>query len=68
MKDKFIITKKSKLKGDDGFRTFSVRINNTTVERLEVIAAKTGRSRNEVISTLLQMALDNIEIKEEHTV
>jgi len=69
MKDKFMITKKKeKLKGDDGFKTFSIRIKRETSDRLDELSEKTGHSRNALIGNLLQMALNNIEIKEEQTV
>ena len=47
-KNKLIITKK--LKGDDGHKTFSIRIKDETVERLDDIARKTNRSRNDLIN------------------
>lgn len=54
--DNLILT--PKLKGEDGHRTFSIRIKNVTVERIDALAAKTGRSRNELIGLLLDYALD----------
>lgn len=65
MKSTFTISKKSVLKGDDGYKTFSVRILRETSDRLDELSAKTGHSRNALIGSLLQMALDNIEIKDE---
>ena len=60
-KQKLIITKK--VKGEDGHKTFSIRIKEETVERLEDLAAKTNRSRNDLINMLLDYAMDNCEIK-----
>ncbi len=60
-KEKLVITKK--LKGEDGHKTFSIRIKEETVERLEDLAAKTNRSRNDLINMLLDYAMDNCEIK-----
>lgn len=51
-------------KGEDGYRTFSVRIKEETVEQLNEIAAKTGRSRNELIGVLLEYALTHCTISE----
>ena len=62
-KQNLIITKK--LKGDDGHKTFSVRLPDGTVDRLDYIASKTGRSRNDLINTLLDFAMDYCEIEEE---
>ncbi|MDE5772536.1 MAG: ribbon-helix-helix domain-containing protein, partial [Ruminococcus sp.] len=50
MAKKLQITKKSNLKGDDGYKTFSVRVKEETVEKLEEISQKTNRSRNELIN------------------
>jgi len=62
LKEKLIIKKRS-FKGDDGYRTFSVRIKEETVEKLEDLASKTGRSRNELIGILLEYAIANSEVQ-----
>ncbi len=62
MKEKLIIRKKS-LKGEDGYKTFSIRIKEETVIELEKIAKKSNRSRNDIINILLDYAIDNCEIK-----
>ncbi|MCI8422094.1 MAG: CopG family transcriptional regulator [Lawsonibacter sp.] len=54
-----------KLKGEDGYKVFSVRIKNELVVRMDDIAARTGRSRNELIGTFLEYALDRCVIEEE---
>lgn len=64
MARKLQITKKSNLKGDDGYKTFSVRIKEETVEKLEEISQQTNRSRNELINIMLEFGIDNCEIKE----
>ena len=46
------------LKGEDGCRTFSVRIREDIVSRMDLIAAQTGRSRNELVGIFLEYALD----------
>ena len=46
-----------KLKGDDGFKTFSVRLPNELYTELTDIADKTNRSRNEIITILLKAAV-----------
>lgn len=61
MKEKLIINKKP-LKGDDGYRTFSIRIREETVIRLETIAQETNHSRNELINILLDYAIENSEV------
>lgn len=62
MNDKLIIQKKS-LKGDDGYKVFSVRLREETVARLERLADETNRSRNELINILIDYAMDNCEVK-----
>ena len=62
MKDKLVIKKKS-LKGEDGYKTFSIRVKDETVANLEALADQTNRSRNELINILLDYAIDNCEVK-----
>lgn len=62
MKEKLTITKKS-LKGDDGYKTFSIRIKDETVDKLEQLSRETNRSRNELINILLDWAVDNSKVK-----
>ncbi|WP_294823518.1 ribbon-helix-helix protein, CopG family [Eubacterium sp.] len=62
MKEKLTITKKL-LKGDDGYKTFSIRIKDETVDKLEKLSRETNRSRNELINILLDWAVDNSEVK-----
>ena len=62
MKEKLIIKKKA-LKGEDGYKTFSIRIKDETVASLERLAEQTNRSRNELINILLDYAIENSEVK-----
>ena len=62
MKEKLIINKKS-LKGEDGYKTFSIRIKEETVLNLDKLAEQTSRSRNELINILLDYAIKNSEVK-----
>ncbi len=62
MNDKLIINKKN-LKGEDGYKTFSVRIKEETVARLNKLSEETKRSRNELINILLDYAIDNSKVK-----
>lgn len=59
---KLQISKRSGIKGDDGYKVFSVRIKEETVERLEDIVKKTNRSRNELINMMLEFGVENCEI------
>ena len=62
MEDKLIINKKN-LKGEDGYKTFSVRIKEETVSKLNKLSKETNRSRNELINILLDYAIDNSKVK-----
>ena len=61
MKEKLVINKKS-LKGEDGYKTFSIRIKDETVNKLDELASVTNRSRNELINMLLDYAIENSEV------
>ena len=60
MKNKLILNKK--LKGEDGYKTFSVRLKDETVEKLDKISDETGRSRNELIGIMIEFGIENCEI------
>ena len=63
MEEMLIINKKN-LKGEDGYKTFSVRIKDETVTRLNQLSKETNRSRNELINILLDYAINNCKVKE----
>lgn len=65
MSEKLQISKRTALKGEDGYKTFSIRIKETTVERLDQIANETNRYRNEIINIMLEFGIENCEITEE---
>ncbi|MBQ4159769.1 MAG: ribbon-helix-helix protein, CopG family [Clostridia bacterium] len=62
MEDKLIINRKN-LKREDGYKTFSVRIKEETVAKLNKLAEETNRSRNELINILLDYAIENSKVK-----
>lgn len=51
------------LKGEDGYKTFSIRIKEKTVAQIDEVSTKTGRSRNELIGIFLDYALDQCVIE-----
>ena len=61
MSDHIIIRKK--IRGEDGYKTFSVRIPEETVRRLDDLSENTNRSRNELINILLEYAMDRCVVK-----
>ena len=64
MNNKLVISKKPK--GEDGHKTFSVRLPQETVDRLEKLAEETQRSRNDLINVLLNYALDHSVTEDEN--
>ena len=64
LKKTITIRKKSGVKGEDGYKTFSVRLKEETVVALEALAEKSNRSRNEIINIVLEQALGDIEVIE----
>ncbi len=56
--EKFIITPK-----EDKTVTMTIRIDRVLQEGYNDLAAKTNRSRNELIGMALQYALDHMELK-----
>lgn len=57
--DKFVITPK-----EDKTVTMTIRIDRVLQEEYNNLAARTNRSRNELISMALRYALDNMELKD----
>lgn len=64
MPEEIKITKKWPRRGDDGHKIVSVRMKDETIERLDALAEKTNRSRNELINMLLDSALDIVKVEE----
>lgn len=52
-----------KQRGDDGTRIISLRIKETVLSQVDEVAAETNRSRNEILNSLIEFALDNVEIE-----
>ncbi len=57
-----IIPKKAR--GEDGYRILSIRVREEIISQMDVIAKKTGQSRNELIGKFLEFGLENYIIKE----
>ena len=62
-KQKKLVIKPKSPKGEDGHKVFSIRIKEGLVEEVEKISAKTGYSRNELISMFIEFGLENCEIE-----
>lgn len=60
--DKLIIRPK-KIRGNDGYKTFSIRIKEEIVDSIDSISCQTGHSRNELIGIFLDYAISNCKIE-----
>lgn len=59
-----LIVKPKRAKGDDGYKTFSVRVKEEIVQQIDDISEKTGRSRNELIGMFLEYAASRCTISD----
>ena len=62
MKNESLIIRPKRPKGEDGYKVFSIRIKEDVVEKIDEIAAQTGHSRNELIGTFIEYALNRCVI------
>lgn len=58
MNEDNLIIRPKKIRGEDGYKVFSIRIKDDIVSQIEDISKKTGRSRNELIGIFLEFALE----------
>lgn len=58
-----LIVKAKRPKGEDGYKVFSIRIKEETVAKIDGISMQTGRSRNELIGTFLEYAVERCRIE-----
>lgn len=65
MKDDNLVVKPKKDKGEDGYKTFSIRIKEETITKIDEVSAQTGRSRNELIGLFLEYAVERCVIEEQ---
>lgn len=61
MDDKLIIRK---VRGEDGYKVFSVRVKKELVKSLDDIAEASGYSRNEIVNIFLEYAIQHYIIEE----
>ena len=64
MAEEIKITKRRARKGDDGHKIVSVRMKEDLLVRLDDLADRSNRSRNEIINLLLESAVDIVKIEE----
>ena len=61
MDDKLIIRK---VRGEVGYKVFSVRVKKELVKSLDEIAEASGYSRNEIVNIFLEYAIQHYIIEE----
>ena len=63
MEEERLVIKAKRGKGEDGYKVFSIRVKEETVAKIEEVAAKSGRSRNELIGIFLEYAAERCVIE-----
>ena len=66
MGNESLVIKPRKPKGEDGYKVFSIRIKEDIVAKIDDISTQTGHSRNELISTFIEYALNRCVIEAEN--
>lgn len=64
MDDNILVIHSKRPKGEDGYKVFSIRVKEETVNKISDIAARTGYSRNELIGQLLEFAVTHCKIED----
>ena len=59
-----LIIKPKKYRGNDGYKTFSIRIKEELVENIDSISARTGHSRNELSGIFLNYAVTHCKVED----
>ena len=65
MEQEKLIIHPKRAKGEDGYKTFSIRIKDELAEQLNQISAQTGHSRNELVGIFLEYAITHCIISEQ---
>ncbi len=60
-----LIIRPQRAKVEDGYKTFSIRIKEETVSRIEDVSAQTGHTRNELIGMFLEYALEHCTVEKQ---
>lgn len=65
MREDKLILRPKRMRGEDGYKTFSIRIKSETVDKISEIAQQTGYSRNELIGRFLEYAAEHCTVIDE---
>lgn len=66
MENNKLVIRPKKMKGEDGFKIFSIRVREDIVTRIDNISSATNRSRNELIGLFLEYALERCVVEQEN--
>ena len=66
MENENLVIRPKRPKGEDGYKVFSIRIKEDIVAKVDEISAQTGHSRNELIGTFIEYALERCVIDAEN--
>lgn len=58
-----LVIKPKRPKGEDGYRVFSIRVREDIVDKIDLLSSESGRSRNELITILLEYALERCVVE-----
>lgn len=64
MDEQRLIVRPKRQKGDDGYKVFSIRVKEETVAKIDDVANRSGRSRNELIGMFLDFAAEHCIVEE----
>ncbi|MBQ7348013.1 MAG: ribbon-helix-helix protein, CopG family [Clostridia bacterium] len=62
MPEKKLVISSKKFRGDSA--VVSVRLPNELILKLDEIAERTGRTRNEIMQTCIEFSVENLEIND----
>jgi len=62
MRDGNLVIHPKRPKGEDGYKTFSIRVKEELLDKINEIAVQTGHSRNELIGQFLEFAVSHCTI------
>ena len=62
MPEKKLVISSKKFRGDSA--VVSVRLPNELIFKLDEIAERTGRTRNEIMQTCIEFSVENLEISD----
>lgn len=63
MQEKKLMAQKRELRGENGYKVFSIRVRDDMVNALDRLSKETNRSSNELINIMSDFAIQNCEIE-----